>query len=228
MYDTSGSYSVCYAAPPDDNLARRLNWLQCELARRETTPPPAPAAEERRALRTVPLGPALTTEEAYAWFGTFLGLFPPLALFSRVYAGALSDGLTRRLPSSDAIIFWALLFLVMNAVCCLVGRKIGARLGRAFGDPRAWRWPVFVASSLLMGIAWGVVTGAAGGAVGFLVGAFFGVVCAVPVALAAFPAFAVLHRLLSRGGMIEERRVWPLAFGVPLTIAATILSPWMR
>lgn len=226
MYDTSGSYSVCCGAPPDDNVTRRLNWLKGELARQEEAGrTPGRVATEWRALRSNPLGASLTTEEAYAWFGTFLGLFPPFALFARVFGTALSEGLTRRLPTADGFLFWALLFLVVNAVCCLVGRKFGALLGRKFGDPRGWRWPVFVFSSLMMAVAWGVVTGAAGGAVVFLIGAFAGIICAVPVALAAFPVFAVLHRAQSRGGMIEERRLWPLAFGVPLTIAALILSP---
>jgi hypothetical protein len=80
----------------------------------------------------------------------------------------------------------------------------------------------------MMAVAWGVVTGAAGGAVGFVVGAVFGVMCALPVALAAFPVFALLHRALSRDGMIEERRLWPLAWGVPLIVTATILSPWLK
>ena len=184
-------------------------------------------AEGRDVLRTVQLGPTLTTEEAYAWFGTFLGLFPPFAIFARIVGGALAKEATWRLPTADGLLFWGLLFLGMNAVCCLVGRKMGASLGRRFGDPRRWRWPVFVSSSLLMAVAWGVVTGGAGGAVGFILGAFFGMACAVAVALAAFPAFAVLHRLLSHGGMIEERRLWPLAFGVPLTMTALILSPWI-
>ncbi|MDT5158398.1 MAG: hypothetical protein QOH51_2755 [Acidobacteriota bacterium] len=229
MYDTSGSYSVCYAAPPDDNVTRRLSWLKVELASQEASEKmPRRVAEEWRLLRSNPLGTSLTTEEAYAWFGTFLGLFPTFALFARIYRAALLEGITGHLPAADGFVFWALLFLVMNAICCLVGRKFGALLGRKLGDPRAWRWPVFVFSSLMMAVAWGVVTGAAGGAIVFLIGALAGVFCAVPVALAAFPVFAVLHRALSRGGMIEERRLWPLAFGVPLTIAALILGPGMR
>jgi hypothetical protein len=51
--------------------------------------------------------------------------------------------------------------------------------------------------------------------------------CAVPVAAAAFPVFALLHRAHTRDGMIEEGRLWPLAFGVPLTATALILSPWL-
>lgn len=169
----------------------------------------------------------LSTEEAYRWFGTFLGLFPPCALFSRIVGGAIADSVLRGQPPPHAVFFWALLFLLMNAVCCLVGRNLGGFLGRKFGDPRARALPAMLLVSGLMALFWGVLTGAAGGAVGFIIGAVVGVFVAVPVALAAFPVFALLHRLLSHGGMIEERHVWPLAFGVPLTAAAFIMSPWL-
>lgn len=225
MYDTSGFQSVCYAAPPDENIAARLNWLGAEIARAEDHRRLARVGEEERAMSL--LNP-LTTGESYAWFGTFLGLFPPLALFGRILGLSLSEGTFRSFPTADGWIFWGLLFLVMNAVCCLVGRKFGAYLGRRMGDPRRWTWPIFLFSSLMMAVAWGIVTGGAGGAVGFGIGAIFGVICAVPVALAAFPVFALLHRLLSHGGMIEGRKLWPLVFGVPLTAAALILSPWIN
>ena len=198
--------------------------MKGELARDEVACKPARVKEEWRALRSVTLGPSLTTGEAYAWFGSFLGLFPPFAIFARIIGLALSEEAQRRLPTDNALLYLGLLFLVMNAICCLVGRKFGALLGRKFGDPRAWRWPIFVFSSLMMAVAWGIVTGAAGGAVGFLIGAVVGIFYAVPVALAAFPVFAVLHRALSRDGMIEERQLWPLAFGVPLIITALILG----
>lgn len=157
----------------------------------------------------------LTSEEAYRWFGTFLGLFPPCALFSRVLLHADLGAYT---------LFWTALCVGMNVVCCLVGRKFGAYVGRKAGDPRSHSWLQFAFCPLIMAVLWGVVTGGLGGAVFFLFGAIFGVVCAVPVALVAFPVFAVLHRLLSHGGMIEERQIWPLAFGVPMTITALILG----
>ena len=216
MYDTGGSYSVCQLAAPDNNLARRLNWLSFELS---------PDTERRRLVfereqrRTLSMLRPLSTEEAYRWFGTFLGLFPPFALFARFI---LNSGV-----NSDAKLIVALC-IAMNAVCCLVGRKFGAFLGRKFGDPLMRSRTCFAFTVFFMALFWGVVTGAAGGAVVFLIGAVAGVFVAVPVALAAFPVFAVLHRLLSHGGMIEERQVWPLAFGVPLTIAAMILSPWIK
>lgn len=159
----------------------------------------------------------LTTEEAYAWFGTMLGLMPPLAIFIRWFSGAFTK-------NTDAALFWGLICLGMNAVCCLVGRKFGAYVGRKIGDPARWTWPVHVFCSMLLGIAWGLVTGASGGAVAFGFGAIVGVICAVPVALATFPVFAILHRLQARGGMIEPRSLWPLAFGVPALAAALILG----
>ena len=222
MYNTSGSQSVCYAAPPNDDTVARLSWLKQEVARYEARRKPWRLSHEERALA---IRNPLTTEEAYAWFGTLLGLFPPFALFARMLGFALHEGASRRIWTEEGGFLWVLFFLAMNAVCCLVGRKFGARLGRRVGDPRAWTWPKYVFSSLVMAVAWAVVTGAAGGAVALIIGAVFGVVCAVPVALAAFPVFAILHRLLSHGGMIEEHELWPLAFGVPLTIAALILSP---
>ena len=173
-----------------------------------------------------------STEEAYRRFGTYLGLLPPFALFSRILGDAISDAVgglrSGGLPTNDGALYWGLLFLLMNVTCCLVGRKFGACLGRKAGDPRARGLAELLLASVLMALLWGVVTGAAGGALAFLIGAVFGVLCAVPVALAAFPVFALLHRLLSHGGMIEERQLRPLAFCVPLTVAALIWSPLLK
>lgn len=221
MYDTSGSYSVCYAAPTDYNLAGRLNWLRGELARQASRHSAQHAADEWRALRSVTLGRALTNAEAYASFGTLLGLFPPLALFARMLGFAYWRG------AEDGLLLWGAFFLAMNAVCCFVGRKMGRFVGRKFCEPRPRSLPLLLLCSVLMAVLWGLVTGAAGGAICFLVGSVLGVACAVPVSLAAFPVFAVLHRAISGDGMIEARKLWPLACGVTLTAAALILSPWV-
>ena len=162
----------------------------------------------------------MSTEEAYAWFGTFLGLFPPFAIFVRIFGGGLSNW--EGLP--PAAFLWMALLLLMNGVCCLVGRKLARVLGRGIGDPRSRSWLGNLLFALMVGGAWGAGTGGLGGAPFFLIGALFGVVCAIPVALAAFPVFAVLHRAQSHGGMIEEADLWPLALGIPLTAAALIMS----
>lgn len=161
----------------------------------------------------------LTTEQAYRWFGTFLGLIPPLALFSRFIE-------TTKVYSDAKLI--VALCVGMNVVCCLAGRWFGGYLGRWAGDTRTRSRVGFAFLILVMAFAWSVVTGGLGGLLCFGFGAIFGPFFAAPVAFMGFPAFAILHRLISRGGMIEERHTWPLAFGIPLTIAALISSPWLK
>ena len=214
MYDTGGSHSVCWPSTQDVDIEQRLSRLGHELSPEVQRRRLGLEREERRALSM--LEPT-TTEEAYRWFGTFLGLFPPFAIFNRSF-----------LSTYDAHVLWVALLVAMNVVCCLVGRRFGAFLGRWVGDPRSHSrlgFPFFV---FIMAIAWSVVTGGLGGALFFGIGAIFGPFFAAPVALVAFPVFSILHRLLSHGGMIEERQVWPLVFGVPLTITAMILSPWIQ
>jgi hypothetical protein len=214
MYDTGGSYSVCRPTTQDFHIAQRMSWLRQEIdpdvQRRRLTC----EKEEGRALSM--LRP-LTTEQAYRWFGTFLGLLPPFALFERFFLG-------RHRPE-----FWMVVLCVgMNVVCCLVGRWFCGYLGRWAGNPRTRSRVGFAFVVFVMAVGWSVVTGGLGGLLFFGFGALFGVFFAAPVALVGFPAFAILHRLISRGGMIEARHTWPLAFGIPLTIAAFIMSPWLK
>jgi hypothetical protein len=192
-----------------------MSWLSHEIDPEVQRRRLAWEKEEGRALT---MRRPMTTEQAYRLFGTFLGLIPPLALFERTLAKTHGD---------EA--FWFALFCVgMNAICCSVGRWFGAHLGRWAGDPRKRSRTRFAFVVFVMALTWSVVTGASGGVLVFGIGAIFGVFCAAPVAFAAFPAFAILHRLISRGGMIEARHAWPLAFGIPLTIAAVISSPWLK
>ena len=215
MYDTGGSYSVCRPSTQDLHIAQRIGWLRQELD---------PAVQRRRLVRegeenrALSMQRPLTTEQAYRLFGTFLGLLPPFALFERFLTetGSFKG-------------FWPAAFCVaMNVVCCIVGRWFGGYLGRWAGNPRSRTLLGLGLTVFVMAIAWSVVTGGLGGLLFFGIGAIFGAFIAAPVALAAFPVFAILHRHLSRGGMIEARQVWPLAFGIPLTIAAMIMSPWVK
>jgi hypothetical protein len=212
MYDTSGTHSVCDTRPADSDTGLRLQWLRGEIARAEHPQAVVWAREWERALA---IARPVSTEQAYAKFGACLGLFPPFALFARIVAMQTEAG---------TALFWFVLLSLMNVVCWVVGWKLAAQMGRKLGDPRARGSCSYFFLSLLVGLGWAVVTGGAGGAVGFGIGAVVGVFCAVPVALAGFPLFAMLHRAHSHGGMIEERDLRPLAYGIPLTIAGIILS----
>lgn len=215
MYDTSGTRSVCDYAALDYDVSARIDWLKGELARADEAAMRRARGDEDEAA-SIALAPALAPAEAYRWFGAFLGLFPPAAIFSN-FLFSSSGG-------EKVWLFPILLCVAMNAVCCLVGRHAGFYCGHLLGDPRRHSGSGLVFKSVLLAVLWAVLTGGAGGAVVYGIGAIFGAMFALPVAIVAFPVFALLHRLHARGGMIEERNFWPLAFGVPGVVAALILS----
>lgn len=157
----------------------------------------------------------LADADAYAWFGLFLGLFPPAAIFGRLFRFGLED--PKRLV-------WGLMFAASLVVCCLVGRWAARFVARTLVGPRRYGLTQLAALAALLGAFWGLVTGGAGGVVFLGIGSLAGAFFAVPIGAAAFPVFALLHRQLSRGGMIEENLNWPLAFGLPLIIAAVVLG----
>jgi len=157
----------------------------------------------------------LDAAEAYGWFGLLLGLFPPAALFCRLFLLRLQG---------NELVAYACLCVVMLAVCCAVGRQMSRFVSRQIGEPRRYAWPGLLLVASVLGAFWGLVAGGAGGAAYFGVGALAGAFFAVPVGAVAFPAFALLHRQVSRSGMIEEGLMWPLAFGVPAATAAAILG----
>ncbi|HEV3468577.1 MAG TPA: hypothetical protein VG148_04600 [Pyrinomonadaceae bacterium] len=215
MYDTSGTQSVCYAHAPDYNIYARLSWLRAELARGRDAR--AAARRDREAALALSMQSPRTSAQAYAALGTLLGLLPPAAMFGRF--------LSSFKPGHGEWLAPLAFCVVMNVICCVVGRVMGSWLGGRVGDPRGRTCYELPFVALLGGLIWGVITGASGGVIVFGIGAVAGVMLAVPVALAGFTVFAPLHRLLSHGGMIEARHLRPLALGVAGAIAALILSP---
>ena len=193
----------------------RLNWLiaaEADAARRARlfrTP-----REERELLL---MRRPVTAERAFARFGLLLGTLPPAAIFFRLSVLFLDS-------NSDKI---CLIFLPMLLICALVGWRMGARLGKSMHEFERGGWMRTMLYTLSVALAWAAVTGAAGGLLFFVIGALFGVFCALAVALPAFLVLTSLHRLLARGGMIDARHLRPLAWGVPATAAALILSPYL-
>lgn len=156
----------------------------------------------------------ITTQKAVAYFGAMLGLFPPCAIFSRFLfekAGNDEPGLV-------------ILLIIVNITCAFAGYFSGKIIGTSLAASEKLSWTRMILFLPFLGIVWGIMTGAAGGIFIFVIGAFFGAFIASMVGAVALPAFAVLHRSLKRGDLIEEKHFFPVALGITSVITAFILG----
>ncbi|HEV7643933.1 MAG TPA: hypothetical protein VGO50_08345 [Pyrinomonadaceae bacterium] len=197
-------------------IQRRINFLLAENAEYERRAALYRTAQEKT--ESLSMYRPQTTAEAYRMLGMLLGAFAPAAYFARFDGFGLGPWTNHGNP----VLFFLLLF--MNAVCIVVGLNMGKVVGRKMEKLSRSSWSKMLLFSLLMALFWAAVTGYAGGAIVFVVGGFFGVGFALPVALAAFPAFAVIHRLMERGHLVEKKHLLPIAYGISLTISAFILG----
>ena len=156
----------------------------------------------------------MAVRRTYALLGLLLGIFPPAAIFTKMLGYGFSEG--------SGVMF--LVFLVMNVICAVAGYWMGVALSRSVEYVERESWSAMLLLRPVLGMGWGAATGAAGGFIFFGIGAIFGAYMAMAVGAVAFTLFAVLHRLVWRGGMIDARHFWPLASGVTLVISALILG----
>lgn len=157
----------------------------------------------------------LDASKTFSYFGLMLGAFPPAAIFAKF----LFESSARK----DE--FWVLGFIfVMNIMTAFVGYISGKLIGRIVGKSETYSWLKMILLMPFVGILWGIMAGGAGGALVFLIGAFFGAAFGAAVGAAAIPVFAIFHRLLKKGEMIEFKHFLPLAFGITFTICAFILG----
>jgi hypothetical protein len=213
------------AAPDDIHATRATDYADAALGARLSQLSAAINEADRRAQlfrnareerEMLAMRRPVTTEQAFARFGLLLGTLPPAAIFGRIL---LSE------RSADPTFIYLAFMLPMLAICATLGRFMAKRLGRSFDEVERGSWGGMMIEALEVAFIWAAATGAAGGAPIFVIGAAFGFACALPVALVAFALFTPLHRLLARGGMIDARQLNPLAWGINLSIAASILSP---
>jgi hypothetical protein len=194
-----------------------LNWLlsenYLEAQRNKLFRTPQEEAEVELMRRPI------SSQKAYGVLGLALGTFPPAAIFAKIFGNSIWYG---RIEEEAFIIL--LLLFAMNLVCALAGYGMGLVLGKAAFEFERSSWTKMFIMLPLLAIVWGAVTGAAGGLVFFGFGALIAPFFAIPVSLVAFPVFALLHRLLERGSMIDRKHLLPLAFGISLTISAFILG----
>ena len=171
---------------------------------------------EREWLEAEAMRRPVNTEKAYSYLGLMLGTLPPASLFIRVAIGS-------RVLQSDGAWF-VIVLLFVNAASAAAGFFSGKFIGRAARQIETYRWWAMLAVAPLLGILWGMIAGGAGGLIIFLIGAFFGALIGGIVGAVALPIFAVFHRVLKRGDVIEYSHFLPLALGITLTICSFILG----
>ncbi|HTK37742.1 MAG TPA: hypothetical protein VL325_04555 [Pyrinomonadaceae bacterium] len=158
----------------------------------------------------------VNTEKAFSYLGLMLGTLPPASFF-------IKFAIDSRVFESDGAWF-VIVLLFVNAATATAGYFSGKFIGRAARQIETYRWPTMLAIAPLLGILWGMIAGGAGGLIIFLIGAFFGAVIGGIVGAVALPVFAVFHRMLKRGDVIEYKHFLPLALGITLTICSFILG----
>lgn len=162
----------------------------------------------------------LSANRAYALLGMATGLIPPFAIMAKMFHFFEVNSLSS--SSNDALIL--LLMVLVNIVCGLTGFAYGSLLSRAAFDLERASWKRMLVLMPFLGAVWGLLSGASGGFFFFGYGAIAGGTIALPIGMVAFTLFAICHRLLERGGMIDTRHLLPIACGIAMTIAALVLG----
>jgi hypothetical protein len=161
----------------------------------------------------------LTPKDAYGQLGLLLGIIPPTAIFYQI-----SSNLFLRSSDAAGTVLIIALFVLMNVICASVGRAMGRGLAAAAFDIERFSWSAMLLTIPFVGLTWGLVTGFLGGLLFFGLGGVVGAFIAGIVGTIAFTVFAILHRLLERGSLIDRRIFLPLAYGISLTMAAFFLG----
>ncbi len=172
--------------------------------------------------------------QAYGLMGLLLGLFPPAALFWKIFGyGVFSPS-----PWIKGLWFLTPMFVAMNLACAAVGYLAADMFRRNLTRPRAGcgilgskyelgdyvLWRKFLFLLPFVAAFWGLITGGAGGVLFFGFGIVFGSIIAIPVGVLGMTAFGISHRILQRDGMIELRQLLPVALGIASAITAFILG----
>lgn len=158
----------------------------------------------------------LDTKKVFAYFGLLLGTFPPASIFAKFIIDA------SHFRFEDTWIFGVM--FIINLLTAIVGYFSGKVIGQMVRDVENYSWLKMLLLLPFIGILWGVMAGGAGGVIVFLFGALFGAMLGAMVGAITVPLFAVFHRLLKKGEMIENKHFLPLAFGVTFTVCAFILG----
>lgn len=156
----------------------------------------------------------LTARRAFALYGMLTGALPPAAIFYKSFSWS-------NVTSENELL---LICALMNVACAAIGYWFGGALGQSLTDLKRKGWHRALLGALWLGALWGWCTGSLSGLVFFGIGAIFGAFYGLLGGALAFALFTPLHRLLSRGDMIDARHFWPVACGITAALAALIVN----
>ena len=198
----------------DRGVEERLNALlsvNAEIARDKHL-----FRDDRERLEAAGMSYPISPAKAFSYFGLLIGALAPAAIFARL----LWDSGGLRLESA-----WLLILVVLTNITSAI---VGFFSGRIVGRTVAYLHGLSLSRSLVLlpflGLLWGMIAGGVGGVFMFVIGAVFGAMLGGIVGAVALPLFALLHRTMKRGEMIDRRHFLPIGFGVTLTICSFILG----
>lgn len=199
---------------PDEQTNQRLDTLL--KINEETAREKALFGSEQEKIEATLMKDGLNTKQAFAYFGLLLGTFVPAAMFTRFLIDA------RGLRVED---LWILgIVAIVNIITAVVGYFSGKIIARSVSEVEGFSWGMMLLITPFIGLVWGIMAGGAGGIIIFFVGAFFGAFLGGAVGSVALPAFALLHRLMKKGDLIDMRHFLPIAFGITFVICGFILG----
>lgn len=191
-------------------IQQRLNKLLALNA--ETACQKAMFRNEQERFEAEMMKHPLSLDQTFAYFGLILGIFTPAAIFLRVAINGRVEE-------------WVFgIMLIINLITAVVGYFTGKLVAKMVRSVENSSWTLMLLTLPIFGIIWGIMTGGAGGIIVFIFGAFFGAFFGAIVGGVALPLFAVFHRLMKKGEMIETKHFFPLAFGVTLVICGFIFG----
>lgn len=198
----------------DELTRRRLNTLLALNA--DTERKNNRKVTEKDRLDALAMKHPLTAQQAFAYYGILLGIFPPAAVFAKFF---INNGNMR---IED---LWILgLVVIINLIASITAFFSGKVIGKIIGDLENLSWTKMLIILPFIGMLWGGISGAAGGIIIFVFGAIFGAMIGGAVGTFALPIFTILHRFLKRDDKIDRRHFLPIAFGSTFIISAFILG----
>lgn len=197
----------------DESVHQRLDFLLALNA--ETAREKKMYRAEKEKLAAALMAHPLDFRQTYAKLGLLLGTLPPSAVFARFL-------LNSHIRPDEVWIIGLLAIVVL--LTAMVAFQSGKFVGKIQRNIENENLPMMLFLTPLVGAFWGIISGGAGGLLIFGIGAIFGALIGGAVGAVTLPLFALFHRWIKSGDMIDRKHFLPIAFGVTFVLSALILG----